>query len=295
MLNRNALLLVAGAAFFAFDASSAAAQAKKTTSSKRIPITKESPGEVAAPRVDTVTVYRTDTLRMEGRVDTLRVTGATVTVHDTVIQQVPMVIRRVGGLYFGAGAGPALPYGSIRTVNEPGTMGQVNLGWQGLNNPLGVRLDGTFTQYADAADYDVLGPKPKVWNANADVRLNLPFLQHTLGSSVLFLPYVIGGGSWLHYNQLRVKLDNDNGTLGATTGFGPQHAVIAGSTGTTIQTGDWNSSWGWNAGVGLGFHAGKKEAFVEARWIHFTPENNSSLGTVGSAWHIPITFGVNFF
>src|SRR5437764_15019409 len=61
MLNRNALLLVAGAAIFALDASAASAQAtKKPTSTKRIPLTKEAPGEVAAPRVDTVTVYRTD-------------------------------------------------------------------------------------------------------------------------------------------------------------------------------------------------------------------------------------------
>lgn len=307
MLNRNALLLVAGAAFFAFDASAAAAQTKKTTSSKRIPITKEAPGEVASPRVDTVTVYRTDTLRMEGRVDTLRLTGPSVMVHDTVVQSVPMVARHIGGLYLGLGAGPALPYGSIRTVNEPGTMGQVNLGWQGINSPIGLRVDGAFTQYADNADYDILGPKPEVWNGNADVRLNLPFFRNFLGSSVLFQPYLLGGGSWLHYKELRVKLDNDNGALGANAGFGPQHAVVAGAssntttgTGTTtnfngIQNSNWESSWGWNAGVGLGFHAGKKEAFVEARWIAFTPENNSSFGTFSKAYHIPITFGVNFF
>lgn len=307
MFNRNALLFVAGAAFLAFDASSAAAQGKKPTSSKRIPITKEAPGEVVTPRVDTVTVYKTDTLRLMGKTDTLRLTGATVTVHDTVIQNVPMVARHIGGMYFGLGAGPTLPFGSIRTVNEPGAMGQVQLGWQGLNNPLGIRLDGTFTQYADNADYDILGPKPEVWNGNADVRLNLPFFNHFLGSSVMMTPYVLGGGSWLHYRNLRVKLDNDNGTLGANAGFGPQHAVIAGATsnqttttGTTtnftgIQNSNWESSWGWNAGVGLGFHAGKKEVFVEARWIQFSPENNATFGNFSSARQIPITFGVNFF
>lgn len=295
MFNRNALLLMAGAAIFALDASTAAAQTKKTKSEKRIPIQKEAPGEVVTPRVDTVTVYKTDTLRMMGRVDTLRLTGATITRVDTVIQTVPMVARHRGGLYIGLGAGPTLPYGSIRTVNEPGTMGQLNLGWQGLNSPLGIRLDGTFTQYADNADYDILAPKPEVYNGNADLRLNLPFFNHTLGSSVLFTPYLIGGGSWLHYRDLRVKLDNDNGTLGANAGFGPQHAILAGSTGTSFTTSDWNSSWGWNAGGGFAFHAGKKEMFVEARWIHFTPENNSSLGTFGSAWHVPVTFGVNFF
>jgi len=306
MFNRNALLLVAGAAFFAFDASSASAQAKKPTSSKRIPIQKEAPGEVVTPRVDTVTVYRTDTLRMQGRVDTLRMTGPTVTVHDTVVQNVPMVARHYGGMYLGLGAGPALPYGSIRTVNEPGAMGQINLGWQGLNNPLGIRLDGAFTQYADNADYDFLGPKPEVWNGNADLRLNLPFFNNFLGSSVRFTPYLIGGGSYLRYRELRVKLDNDNGNLANNAGFGPQHAVIAGSTGTTTTTtgttvnvanitnSDFHSSWGWNAGVGLGFHAGKKEAFVEARWITFTPDNNST-GSFGKAYHVPITFGVNFF
>jgi len=301
MMNRNALLLVAGAAMIAFDASAAAAQTGPR-STRRIPITKEAPGEVSTPRVDTVTVYRTDTLRMQGRVDTLRLTGATVTVHDTVVQSVPMVARHYGGMYLGLGAGPALPYGAIRTVNEPGVMGQVNLGWQGLNSALGFRLDGAFTQYADNADYDVLGPKPEMWNGNADVRLNLPFFNHTLGSSVLFTPYVLGGGSYLRYRNLRMKLDNDNGTLAANAGYGPQHAVIAGSTGTTTTTtgtvvnvgpitnGEWHDDWGWNAGGGLAFHAGKKEMFVEARAIHFTRGTG-----FGSSWHVPVAFGVNFF
>jgi hypothetical protein len=296
MLNRYAVLLVAGAAL-ALDASTVAAQ-RKTTSTKRIPITKESPGEVT-PRVDTVTVYRTDTLRMEGRIDTLRLTGATVTVHDTVVQQVQMTARHIGGMYLGLGAGPALPFGSIRTVNEPGAMGQVNLGWQGLNSALGFRLDGAFTQYAHNADYAILGDRPKVWNGNADVRLNLPFFNHTLGSSVLFTPYLIGGGSWLYYNNLRVKLDNDNGAANTQGGFGPQHVVISGATNATTLAGQENdsyeSSWGWNAGGGFAFHAGKKEMFVEARWVHFTPNNDLPSNTISSAWHLPITFGVNFF
>ena len=148
MLNRNALLLVAGAAFIAFDASSASAQARST---RRIPVSKEAPGEVA-PRVDTVTVYRTDTLRMQGRVDTLRLTN-TVTRVDTVVQSVPMLTRHVGGLYFGLGGGVGLPYGSIRTVNQPGEMAQLQVGWQGLNNPLGFRLDGTWNRFARNPEY----------------------------------------------------------------------------------------------------------------------------------------------
>ena len=64
MLNRNTLLFVAGAAIFALDASAASAQdttrARRPTSTKRIPVTKEAPGEVQV-RVDSITVYRTDT------------------------------------------------------------------------------------------------------------------------------------------------------------------------------------------------------------------------------------------
>src|ERR1700759_453567 len=142
MLNRNALLLVAGAAFIAFDASAASAQTKPT-STRRIPVSKEAPGEVAPPRVDTVTVYRTDTLRMQGRVDTLRLTN-TVTRFDTVVQSVPVITKMVGGMYFGLGGGIGLPYGSIRTVNQPGEMAQLQVGWQSMVNPIRVRLDGTW-------------------------------------------------------------------------------------------------------------------------------------------------------
>lgn len=282
MFNRNALMFVAGAAIFTLGASVASAQAK---SQKRIPITKESPGEVAH---DTVTVYKTDTLRMEPRVDTIRVTQTnTVTRVDTVMQNVPMVAKHIGGLYLGLGAGPNLPFGAIRTVNEPGAMGQVNLGWQSLDMPLGVRLDGSYTQFSDNADYDVLGPKADMMMGNADLRLNLPLFTHFLGSSVIMTPYVIGGGSYLRYRELRMKLEE-----GVAGGYGPQHAVIAGTNSTTSFTNsDWHDSWGWNLGGGLAFHAGKKEIFVESRAIHFVRDSNR----YGTSWSVPITFGVNFF
>jgi hypothetical protein len=291
MLNRNGLMFLAGAAIFALDASAASAQAKTKppTSQKRIPITKESPGEVA-PRVDTVsvTVYRTDTLRMT-RTDTLRLTN-TVTRTDTVIQSIQIPPHFIGGMYFGIGAGSALPYGSIRTVNEPGPVGQIQVGWQGLNNVFGLRADGNLTRYAHNADYAVLGDRPMMMNLNADIRANLPIFTHTLGSSVIVTPYLIGGGSWLRYNNLRMKLDTDAGVAG---GFGPQHAVIASSeNGGTLATPDdsYHSDFGFNVGGGLGFHAGRKELFVEMRGVRF---NHGS--QFESAWHVPLVFGVNVF
>jgi len=117
--------------------------------------------------------------------------------------------------------------------------------------------------------------------------LNLPFFNHFLGSSVIMTPYVIGGGSYLRYRELRMKLEE-----GIAGGYGPQHAVIAGTNSTTSFTNsDWHDSWGWNLGGGLAFHAGKKEIFVESRAIHFVRDSNR----YGTSWSVPITFGVNFF
>jgi len=293
MLKRNAVMLVAGAAFVAFDASAALAQ---TTSSRRIPITKEAPGEVVAPRVDTVTVYRTDTLRMMGAPDTVRLTN-TVTRVDTVMQNIPMVTRHIGGMYFGIGGGVAMPYGAIRTVNQPGELGQINLGWQGLNSPLGIRLDGTWNRYARNPEYvnlNVAGDKvgrPMVWTGNAGLRLDLPFFNHTLGSSVRMKPYLIGGGSYIHYSDLRMKLDRDNSSGAVTGGFGGQQAVFATETNSTTTTGS-DHNWGFYGGGGIGFHSGKKEIFVEARAIGFRHGDSNMFER---AWNVPLVFGVNFF
>jgi hypothetical protein len=289
MLKRTGMLFLAGAAIFALDASAASAQAKTKppTSQKRIPITKEAPGEVVAPRVDTVTVYKTDTLRTMGRTDTLRLTN-TVTRTDTVVQSITIPPHFIGGMYFGIGAGSALPYGSIRTVNEPGPVGQIQVGWQGLNNVFGLRADGNITRYAHNADYAVLGDRPMMYNVNADLRANLPIFTHTLGSSVIVTPYLIGGGSFISFNNLRMKLNADQGVTG---GFGPQHAVIAGDDNSTATTDNsYHSDWGFNVGGGLGFHAGRKELFVEMRGVRF---NHGS--QFESAWHVPLVFGVNVF
>ena len=71
----TAKTLVGAAAMVAMGASLATAQARPT-STKRIPISKDSPGEVVK---DTVMVYKTDTVRvtqqLPGRVDTVRTTN----------------------------------------------------------------------------------------------------------------------------------------------------------------------------------------------------------------------------
>lgn len=282
MFHRNSLLLVAGAAIFALEASAASAQdstmtRRRATSTKRIPIAKEAHGEVVAAtaRVDTVTVYKTDTLRLQGRVDTVTTTN-TVTRVDTVVQTVNLTPRMIGGMYFGLAGGGALPYGSIRTVNNPGALGQLQIGWQGLHSPIGIRGDVNYTQYSENDRFANLGAKPDLWNANLDLKLQIPLGTGVFGSAAHFTPYLIGGGSYLHYRNLRMRPEN-NLNIGLIPG----------------NNGDWQNSWGWNAGGGLSWHFGSKEVFIEARGIHFNSDVNSS--QFGSAWHVPVAFGFNFF
>lgn len=293
MFNRNALLLVAGAALIALDASAAAAQARPT-STTRIPVSKEAPGEVV-PRVDTVTVYRTDTLRLEGRVDTVNTTN-TVTVHDTVVQTVQLAPRHIGGLYFGLGGGVGVPFGSIRTVNNEGELAQLQIGWQGLKQALGIRVDGMWNHFSRNPQYSQLGVvgsrvgQASVFTGNADARLNLPIFNKTLGSSVRLVPYLLGGGSVVHYTDLRMKLDTEDNTVDPG-GFGDRHAVFATDANTPTETGS-STSWGFNFGGGLAFHSGKKEIFVESRGIAW---NHGPSGMFDRAWNVPIVFGVNFY
>ena len=292
MLNRNALLLVAGAAFFALDASAASAQDSTSTrprSQRRIPVSKESHGEVVAPRVDTVTVFRTDTLRMAPRVDTVTVTN-TVTRVDTVVQTVPMITRQVSGWYLGAAGGANFPSGGLNQVNTAGGTAQLQVGWRKLSSYFGAQLDGQYTQFGRANGLAFLGSRPSVWNINLDGRIDIPGMNKIFGHNTWFTPYVIGGGSWVDYHDLRQKLDDEVETVNGTE----VNSVVS----------DGGSHWGWNAGGGLGWQFGRTAVSVASRVVQFTRGSNviATLNGVEiegrgfkSARQIPIMFGLNFF
>ena len=97
MLKGHAFVLAAGAALIALDASASLAQDTthaRPHSTKRISVKKES-GEVAPmPRVDTVTIFRTDTMSIT-RTDTVTQTN-TVVRTDTLVQTITRPIPAVG-------------------------------------------------------------------------------------------------------------------------------------------------------------------------------------------------------
>jgi hypothetical protein len=273
---RSFSMFVAGvAALIAVDATVASAQ---TTSTTRIPVTKEAPGEVVVH--DTVMVH--DTITMVGHVDTVTVAGPTVTQYDTTtVSVLPAFLRDRGGGYFGLGAGVALPYGSIRTVNEPGFNGQAQLGWQGAGRALGIRADVNYSGYAENNQFATFGARPSVLTGNLDLRLNLPIFKALFGSFPHFSIYALGGGTYARYQALRFRQEDP------ATGESSVNPIQIASVDPTYE-----SKLGWNAGGGLAWKFGASELFVESRVIGFTPDRN---GTVDMAKHIPITLGFNWF
>src|SRR5215510_15756995 len=175
MLNRNALLLVAGAAILALDTTTAVAQrdttARRPKSTQRIPIRKEQPGEVQL-RVDTVYSYKTDTLRLPGRTDTVTVTR-TVTRVDTVQIPMPQILTQIGGFYFGFGAGPALPTASFNDSDHPGWRIEGQVGVDPLGSWLGARLSAGYNRYTPHTWVEPILDDAQMWNVSLDGKVRL--------------------------------------------------------------------------------------------------------------------------
>lgn len=262
MLAASALLLAGATPAFA----------QRPTSSRRIPISKEAP-----PRTDTVTVYRTDTLRVEGPTttihDTVTVTN-TVTRVDTVVPP-PRPLHFPRGVYFGVGAGVNLPEGSLYVPNAPGNFFQAQLGYQAP--VFGVRIDGSYSKLGEDSGFSGFQADPDIINANGDVKIVLPILQHLFGQTPRFGIYGLGGVSWTRYKNLPMVLDPG--------------VVVAGSPFPNVLVGDypWTSKWGWNAGGGASLSWNRTEVFAESRVISFSPDN------APNARQIPIMLGINWY
>ena len=274
---RNTSFFVLGSA--AVLATTAFAQdTSRVRSTRRIPITKEAGGEVVpmpttVTRVDTVTVYRTDTVRVDNiRVDTVT---NTVTRIDTVVPPAPP-LRFPSGLYFGVAGGAADVGGSLYNPNGMGYSAQAQLGWQGFNNPLGLRLDANYVQPGEDSQFSGAGGDPDILNFSGDVKLALPIFNHLFGMSPRFNLYGIGGATYTMYKNLRYRLDPG----------------VPGGTGTlniTSPNADWQNHWGWNAGGGGSLLFGRTEVFVEGRVLAFTPSN------APQGRQFPIVLGINFY
>lgn len=289
LLGATALLALGASAALAQDTSKASPR-----SQQRIPISKDAPagrtsagtvdrsaGSMRGPaRVDTVTVYKTDTLRtttqLPGRVDTLRVTN-TVTHVDTVsLQPPPRVVRLPSGLYFGLAGGVSAPNGALFNPNGSGPAFQAQLGWQGAKNLLGVRADFNWARPGEDALYSQYQADPDILNFNADLKLALPWGRHLFGMAPAFTLYGLGGASYVSYRNLPMRLNP-----GVAGGIPPIN-VRVGDT-------DWLGNLGWNAGGGASIGWNRVEVFFETRVIGFTADN------APMSRQMPFMFGLNWY
>ena len=289
MLNRFAVLFVAGAAIFALDASAASAQDTTRTrprSSKRIPIAKEAPGEVA-PRVDTVTVYRTDTLTMQ-RVDTIRLTRTqTVTRVDTVLKFPPR-LRQIGGLYIGIAGGSSMPAANFNDSDKPGWRVEVPIGLDPIGSWLGARFNFGYSQYSSHSftPLSVDLNDAKVMNFDGDLKLNL--IKRTPYNARVQV-YAVGGGTYTRFKNI---LENDHGNLSIGHTILVNGVLFNVDNGVAVRTNqidnDWHGGWGGQIGGGLEFGWGPTNLYVESRWARFQGENTRIS-------HVPLVLGLSWF
>jgi len=239
-------------------------------SDRRIPISKESPGEVVTTRVDTVYVTRTDTLtNTVVRVDTV-----------TVTPPAPVIVPKIKGPFvWGLFAGSTWPWGLIDRVYTNGWHVGGSLGYESQTSPVGFRLDGAVNQ---------LGKEQGGWNPTnqgsgtslmtqlaADLKLKALMFR---GWSF----YGVGGGNWNAYKRIALASEN------VTVGTGDCDFTVRGDCFKDANNTSWSNKFGWNAGLGVDFHIGSQDMFLEGRYIA-TPANGAR------SWILPVSLGVRYF
>jgi hypothetical protein len=277
ILSSVAVMLVVGSSLYAQDTSKA-----KPRSTRRIPISKEAPGEVASStsRTDTVTVYKTDTLRTTNTVTHTDTITNTVTRVDTVtVTPPPPPVHLPGGFYIGLGAGMSNPTGAIYDPNSAGPSAQFQIGYERPKSLLGLRVDANWAHPSEDSFYSGYQADPDIVNLNGDLKLNLPIFNHMFGISPRFKLYGIGGGSYVMYKSLPIQ---ESGTCTGTC-VGPLNVLVG------PQTESWQKHFGWNAGGGMSIGWRNTEIFVESRYISWNTDLNPRAGTV------PIVLGMNWY
>lgn len=252
----------------------------QVTSDQRVRVVKDAPGDVVT-RVDTITITRVDTVRVNNtvfRTDTVRVAGPTttntVTRYDTVTREVaPGWLRKPSGMYFGLGAGPTFPGGSIFEAQTFGYAAQAHLGVDPAGSPLGLRADLHYAHPDEGEGYHENRVRPEIFNLSADLTLKAPLMSERFPLRL----YALGGGTYTRYKDLAIQLDSD--------------AQTPGTIGNNVAMPDeaWHDKFGWNAGIGGTFGWGKTELFMEARLFEFGAANAKG------AQQRPIIIGINWY
>jgi hypothetical protein len=274
MKTRNFSLCALGlaAAITLGGAPTASAQARSQT---RIPVRKEAPPEVV--RVDTVRIVRVDTVTLRGRVDTV-----TTTRYDTVRVMEVLPLQRLPGLYFGLGAGVAVPMNDWRNTTKDGFAIQGMAGWFPRNGMLGLRVDALGDFFGHRKTDCPACPSPKLFEANADVVLRFPLDRRSHLNPVL---YFLGGGGIDKFTDFLPYVNTKNVVV---TAGKDTYLNYPGRPLTAATAGDKSWFWNYNFGGGLDWNVGPAHMYVESKY--------TAISTTGGKSHYwPITAGFKFY
>lgn len=255
---------------------SAQVDTSRARSTTRIPVRKEG----AAPRTitDTVTVTRTDTVTVN-RTDTVQVTRV-----DTVTRVEELPLQPLPGVFFGLGAGVAVPMNNWRNTTKDGPDFHAHLGWFPGASPLGIRIDGDYAMFGRRESDCASCPKPKLLSGSADLVLRFPLARKAPLNPVF---YVLGGGGIDKFTDFLPYRNSDNQivTAGKDT-YLSYPGITPPLTSTTV--GDKSLFYHWDVGPGVEFNVGPAHLFVEAKYTSINTEN-------GNSHYWPIVAGLNFY
>ena len=285
MKTRNFVLSALGlAAAITFGgATQASAQAK---SQKRIPVRKDDkPAETPmAMKPDTVFIRsKPDTVMMRMRPDTVMMRMK----PDTVMQMQMLPLQRLPGLYFGLGGGVAIPMNNWRASTKDGPSAQAQIGWFPKDGSIGIRADGLANFFGRRETDCPLCPKPKLYEANADLVLRVPLDRTSHINPVVY--FMAGGGLDKFTDFLPYK--NTDGKIvsaGGDTYLNYPGLLLSTTSGAANFRGDKTLFFNYNAGAGLDFTLADLHFFTETK---FTTINT----TKGNSHYWPVTIGLKFY
>jgi hypothetical protein len=277
MKTRNFALCALGlAAAITFGgAATASAQARSQT---RIPVRKEQP-VAAPPVVDTIRIVRVDTVMRPGRVDTVTVR---VTRTDTVTQMQMLPVQKLPGVYFGVGAGVAIPYGSFRNSNKDGPIVNAQLGWFPKDAALGIRLNGDAAFFGARETDCPACPSPRHYSGSGDLLLRFPLDRTSKLNPVL---YFLGGGGIDKFQNF-LPFRNKSGKV--VSAGNDTYLLYPGIGAAAATSGTKGLFYHWDAGAGFDFNVGAAHMFVESKFIAVNTTN-------GPTRYVPIMAGFKFY
>jgi hypothetical protein len=277
MKTRNFALCALGlAAAITFGgAATASAQAK---SQERIKVRKDQPAEpVVQTHTDTIRIVRVDTVTLRGRVDTVTIRMR----PDTVVQMQMLPVQRLPGLYFGLGAGAAIPFKGLRHVNHDGPDLNAQVGWFPKDGALGIRAvaEGAFLSHRSTGCPQC--PDPKIYSGSADLVLRFPIERTSHFNPVIY--FFGGGGIDKITDFIPFLIDGKIVTAGDAT-----FKNVPGLPVTAAQAGDKSIFYHWDAGLGYDFNVGPAHMFIESKFLSVNTIN-------GPSQLVPTIIGFKFY